>query len=320
MVALASGVFLLAVICAGLMGYAIQRGATCTVAAVGEIVEQGTTKRLIALLEAALWVAGGIAVASTAGVLPMLPAGFALSGWTVLGGVLLGLGAYINGACLFGALARLGSGDWAYVLAPLGFYVGLISFTPLFHMEVSHSIPTMVPQVAKPFATGFAALFVGYALWRLWKIFSRTSAQEPALRRIWMPHEATILIGVTFVILLTTVGAWTYTDLLFDISQHKVRGVEWRSLLFAALFAGAVVGGLTAGRFKLLSFRATALVRCFAGGTLMGWGGALTPGGNDWLILVGLPLFWPYAWVSVIAMCGTIYAALQIERGLKPSV
>ncbi len=108
MVAQASLTLVLAALCAGLMGYAIQRGATCTVAAVGEIVENRSAHRLVALAEAALWVAGGLLVGRQVGLVMHLPSGFAPSGWTLAGGALLGLGAWLNRACVFGAIARLG--------------------------------------------------------------------------------------------------------------------------------------------------------------------------------------------------------------------
>ena len=41
-IVIASLVFVVAALCAGVMGYAIQRGATCTVAAVDEVVTQRT--------------------------------------------------------------------------------------------------------------------------------------------------------------------------------------------------------------------------------------------------------------------------------------
>ena len=47
---------------------------------------------------------------------------------------------------------------------------------------------------------------------------------------------------------------------------------------------------------------------------MMGWGSLLIPGGNDGLILVGMPLFWPYAWVAFVTMCMTIGIALVVER------
>ena len=45
-------ILLLAAACAMFMGFAIQRGATCTVAAVDEIVTHQTAQRLSAMLEA----------------------------------------------------------------------------------------------------------------------------------------------------------------------------------------------------------------------------------------------------------------------------
>src|SRR5512139_3135431 len=112
---------------AAVMGFAIQRGATCTVAAVDEVLTKRTTRRLASLVEASLWVAGGLLVAQTLGVLPRMPAGYALSGWTIAGGVLLGLGAFVDRACVFGAIARLGSGEWAYALTPVGYWLGCLT-------------------------------------------------------------------------------------------------------------------------------------------------------------------------------------------------
>ncbi len=48
----------------------------------------------------------------------------------------------------------------------------------------------------------------------------------------------------------------------------------------------------------------------------MGWGTLLIPGGNDGLILVGMPLLWPYAWVAFLTMCITIGLALVVERDI----
>jgi toxin CptA len=56
------------------------------------------------------------------------------------------------------------------------------------------------------------------------------------------------------------------------------------------------------------------LMRCFAGGAVMGWGSLLIPGSNDGLILVGMPLLWPYAWLAFASMCATIGTALAIAR------
>jgi hypothetical protein len=112
--------FAVAAICAGLMGSAIQRGATCTVAAMDEVVRKRAFSRLGSMLEASLWVLGGLLIAQAFHALPRMPAGYAVTWSTILGGALLGVGAFVNGACVFGAIARLGSGEWAYLLTPIG--------------------------------------------------------------------------------------------------------------------------------------------------------------------------------------------------------
>ncbi|HSB22715.1 MAG TPA: YeeE/YedE thiosulfate transporter family protein, partial [Burkholderiaceae bacterium] len=102
---LISAAVVVAAACAGLMGFAIQRGATCTVAAVDELLSKRRATRLIAMLEASLWVAGGLALATLLGVLPAMPAAYPVSTWVFIGGALLGFGAWLNGACVFGAIA-----------------------------------------------------------------------------------------------------------------------------------------------------------------------------------------------------------------------
>ena len=67
--------FLLAVLAGGAMGFAIQRGGTCTVAAVEEVLSQRRAHRLAAMLEASLWVTGGLAIAQLLHVAGSMPGG-----------------------------------------------------------------------------------------------------------------------------------------------------------------------------------------------------------------------------------------------------
>ena len=309
MVALASLAFLLAAVCAGLMGYAIQRGATCTVAAIGEIAEQSTARRLIALAEAALWVAGCLLIARWIGFIPTLPGGFAVTGWTVAGGALLGVGAYINRACVFGAIARLGSGDWSYVLTPIGFFAGAASMMLTFGtiMPIPVRTETLLPDWV-------AIVFALYAVWRIIGILRRIRSERRVAKHVWAPHEATLIIGITFVIMLLSVGAWAYTDLLSRLAMGMSDNADWRAILFVALLVGATLGGWTAGRLSSRLPTFSGIARCFTGGMLMGWGSALIPGGNDGLILVGMPLLQPHAWVAIISMCATIWIAFKVEK------
>jgi uncharacterized membrane protein YedE/YeeE len=308
-IALISLAFAAAALCAVLMGFAIQRGATCTVAAVDEVLSKGRGQRLLALAEASLWVAGGLLVAQALHILPAMPAGYAPGVWTVAGGVLLGLGAWLNRACVFGAIARLGSGEWAYALTPAGFYVGCLSVWPLFGQPAAKRLAQASPVLQAPAV--LALLFLVFVAWRLWQL-ARTPGGWRA--RIWAPHQATIVIGISFFVMLMLVGAWAYTDVLSELARGMAGSLPARALLLLALLGGAAWGGWTAGRWRATPPTWAQLARCFGGGVLMGWGSLLIPGGNDGLILVGMPLLWPYAWLAFASMCGAIATAQLLQR------
>lgn len=296
--------------CALLMGAAIQRGATCTVAAVGELVEQRSASRLRSLLEASLWVAAGLLMLRGLPLpQPALPAPFALTGWTLAGAALLGLGAFVNQACVFGAIARLGNGEWAYLATPLGFYLGCASVDGLFAAARPQALPAGSPLWLAP-----AALGVGLSLLAAWRLLARR--QRPG----WTPHVATVAIGLSFLALLLLEGAWAYTDALAELARGMSMRSGTRAGLFACLLAGAMLGGWRAGLWRARPPTATRLLRCLAGGLLMGWGSLLTPGGNDGLVLLGLPLLWPYAWAAFATMCAVIaLASLATTRAFRPA-
>jgi uncharacterized membrane protein YedE/YeeE len=304
----------LALLCVFTMGFAIQRGGTCTVAAVDELLSSRRAKRLGALLEASLWVAGGLALASLLGIAGSMPGGFAIDRFTVIGAVLLGLGAWVNRACVFGAIARLGSGEWAYVLSPLGFFVGCWGVGRVFARPAVVAAPAALPLLQ--FSSVVAPLFVVFAAWRLLRI-SGSGHTWP--ERVWSPHRATLVIGVTFVITLLAAGRWAYTDVLADLAQGHAGMLGLPTLLLLALLAGAICGGWTAGRFRSVPISAAQLLRCFVGGLLMGWGSLLIPGSNDGLILIGIPLLQPHAWLAFATMVFSIAAALLLSAGRRPA-
>lgn len=315
MVPIASPAFLLATVCAALMGFAIQRGATCTVAAVGEVVHKGSAYRIIALAEASLWVTGGLLIALALGYLPRLPGGYAFGYWTLAGAILLGLGAFINQACVFGAIARLGSGQWAFALTPAGFYLGALSAPILFDDLMPKSLESL--PVGSRLPIWLLPVFVLFVFWRVKAISRRASSLgEAEWRRYWAPHESTIMIGIAFVIMLIAVGPWSYMDLLIDLARGMDNNPIWYGLLFLALLLGAVTGGWVAGDLSWRAQSITAIARCIVGGIVMGWGSLLVPGSNDGLLLVGMPLLWPYAWISVLTMCMVIWLAFKLELRL----
>ena len=307
----------LALLAAGTMGFAIQRGATCTVAAVEEIVNQRSGRKLLAMLEAALWVAVGLGLAQRLHWLASLPSGYPLTMWTLPGAVLLGFGAWVNKACVFGAVARLGSGEWAYAATPLGYYFGCLSVEAVFPAAAPPGLSSdMLMSLAASGALVPWLALIGWRCHGLLRARGRTpvaTATRIARAAVWSPHGATVIIGLMFLATIVLAGTWAYTDVLAGLAHGMTKALHTGAAMAAALVAGAMIGGYTAGCMRWHGVPAIAVVRCLAGGILMAWGSLLIPGGNDGLILIGMPLLWPYAWAAFLTM-GLTVAVAQTTR------
>lgn len=308
--------FALALICATVMGFAIQRGGTCTVAAVEEWLTARRLSRLLAIVEASVWVSGGLLIARQFGAHFVLPPAQALTVWTLVGAALLGLGALVNGACVFGAVARLGSGEWAYAATPVGFFAGCVSANAGF----SRVPPTLNSEWSSLLLDAPAWLAWLFALFAVIRIALSLRPREGHILgkavagRVWSPHAATIVIGIAYLSMLLLAGAWAYTDVLAELARGMAAGVSVRTLLAVALLLGAVLGGGLGGQWRREAPAPIAIGRAFAGGVLMAWGSLLIPGSNDGLVLLGMPLLLLHAWVAFATMCVVIALGLRLVQ------
>jgi toxin CptA len=299
----------------GVMGYAIQRGATCMVAAVGEILTVRKFRRLTAMIEASFWVLGGLLIGNALSLAGPMPPGYQVSLWTIAGAALLGLGAALNKACVFGAIARFGAGDWSYIATPVGFYLGC-------RLVQSPLLSVMTVQVAEPSVvlTAPAWAAIPIVLWMLYRTGDPLSrhwhAPEKLVAGLWSPHTATLVIGITYLLLLWLLGPWAYTDFLAELARGGMPETARRAVLLLALLGGAFWGGWTASSFRPIGITARGIARSLTGGAMMGVGSLAIPGGNDGLILTGMPLLWPHAWIALATMCLSIAAYLSAERFL----
>jgi Sulphur transport len=237
-----------------------------------------------------------------------------LSGYTIFGGLMLGLGAYVNGACVFGSVARLGSGEAGFLVTPLGFFLGIKLFEGAVAFQPMRLSQTAIGAVQLPFL--LLAAFSLYALARLfriaWTALRRARPQNAVAP--WDPHEATLVIGLTFAVMLLAVGRWTYPELLSDLALGELSGTVWRSALFVALLCGARLGGLVHGKIGWVSPTTRRIATCLVGGAMMGIGSASVPGGNDGLVLIGLPFLMPYALVALATMVVAIGLTIWGQR------
>jgi toxin CptA len=125
------------------------------------------------------------------------------------------------------------------------------------------------------------------------------------------------VIAFANVALLVLVFAWPYTTLLVDVAFMRGMDVALRTMIVLVFLAGALYGAASARRFKLRGGGWRDAGQRFGGGVLMGFGAALIPGGNDGLVLMGLPLLQPAAFAAYGAMIAVIAAGFAVEPRVR---
>lgn len=291
------------------MGVAIQRGNTCTVVAFDDIVHRRSWDRLLAIVFSWFWVAGGLTLLSlTTGLHPAAKV-VPVTAWSAVGGVILGVGAVVNGACTTGTIARIGSGEYAFGLTVLGFFAGCLIAPRLFGRgATTHAGSAPTTTVLDHPAIALLGLLVVAGLTARRLIWGQHESFREFLRHAWDPRTATLIIATLFVAAVQISGAWAYTDMLGDISKHMDDHVLSQLPLLVALLAGAIVAGRSLRGTKLIGPLAPRAIRCTIGGLIMGVGFSVAPGAFDGLTLLGQPLLLPYAWVVM----GTSYLSVLL--------
>lgn len=164
-------------------------------------------------------------------------------------------------------------------------------------------------------ATAAALILVRIAL--AWRSAGFTGPLETAVI-LGRPWPATVVIGITYAAAFVLVGGdWTWMDAFNALPRGDVMDLDWRAMLFAALVAGALIGGASAGRLKFEPPRTAAFLACLAGGALMAAGSLLIPGYNDGLILFGAPLLLSHAIVALASMATTVAMAIWLEARIR---
>ncbi len=263
------------------LGFAINHGSICTVIATRELVSEKRPARFIALVECAVWAALVYAILETS---PTMQQGWSPLGYLVPAAMLFGIGTYVNGACVFGAVGHFGNGDIDFGFAFLGifavFYIdsllGLLPDQP----PISASLP-LGPVLLAIALLAILALRLGLSL-----------RSESNFRRLTLSMGA---IGITFTILAVLAPGFSITASVGSIVSIPVAGV----VISVCMFGGSLVSArFRKRRFMLKWPTIKTIVRRTLGGILMGLGALLIPGGNDTLLMIGFPMG---AWQAALA-------------------
>jgi toxin CptA len=312
-----AGTLAMPMLCAAVMGFAIQRGSTCSVAAMEEAVLERKFSRLLALLEAAAWVAGLLLAAHVAWGVDQAPSDYHVSWLTAVGGILFGLGAFLNGGCAIGTIVGVANGNSNYLFTLAGMFGGYVSHRAIDRMFTARDAHEPYAfAIATPLLLGFGVLFC----WRLWhgyRFVRSHGALHRALRQAWVPHTAVSVTATAFVISAILFRPWAYTELLQDVALGTGAMHTERAILLVTLFGGALVAGITMERWRPVRPTLATATRCAIGGAVMAWASMLIPGQNEVLLLYAMPMLRPYAWIASAFMLATIALLIVLSQRLQ---
>jgi uncharacterized membrane protein YedE/YeeE len=319
------GALILASALAAILGFAAHRASVCTVRGVAEVISSRTGHMLTSIGKSVLWV-----IAVTIPVFLLMPAAGAnltwwpLTGAAVLGGFAFGMGAAINGACAYSTMARLVDGEGGMLVTVGALAFGVLWFGALVDGHwLERPVPTPAPAGslnAWMLAIGSALVLWGvYEAARLWRTRpAGVRIRDLALSPKYRLSSAAMLIGVTGGAIFLIYGSASYTGTVQQLVEAS-RGMQGfpateRWVLLVAALTGMLLSTLQRGSFRLDWRPRRIWLRNVCGGLLMGLGVALTPGGNDALVLYGIPSLSPHALPAFLAMVAGIALGLSAMR------
>ena len=176
---------LIAITTAFFVGFAMKRSGLCTYAAVLQIVKQRRFSRLLDFLGVAAWATIIVVLFSW-----WLPTRVMLSGHhdqmilSLFGGLLLGLGAYINRGCVFGTFVQLVSGNLTYLATLAGMSAGIF-FSYEILVDITPEI-TQTSWVKKFEHIRFSWLFIAglFGVAMLFQVHSSNAKDKSIIMRM----------------------------------------------------------------------------------------------------------------------------------------
>ena len=313
----------LALVCAGLVGFTIQRGGICLVGAVEDIIHKGQWRTARGIVVAVAAAAAVYALLHLTTGVELYPITLPLGAEVVVGGVLLGIGACVNGACTLGSIARFGSGQWSFAAMPVGLFIGCLTANDVLPhpwltepvRRAPHGADHLAPFVATAGVLALVWFVVRHRHWR-----PSVPLTEAVFHRRWNQAATTLVLIGLWVTLTQLVGPWAYPDLTFDLSTGHPHRVALVVSLTLATFTIAVVAGRTGRNWSPVRVRSSDLVRRLVGGFILGFGIRMLTRGNGSLTLIGLPLLVGDAIVAMLCLSVTISLIVWATRNARFSV
>lgn len=303
-----------------LLGFAAHRAGLCTVKAVAEVLTARRAHFLWSFIKSALWVIGLTSLAAA------IPIDAGLRHWpasfvSVMGGILFGIGAGLNGGCTFSTLSRTVDGSPHALAAVLMWPVGILAGLTLMP-DVHGEAPGTVPAGQTPL---WLSVPIGLVLLRELVLLGRRMRRAGSVRRflgapVYTLSAAAALLGGANAVLLLSTGPWSFTGtLLCAMETHTMARCSSPTvplLVLVAALSGMALSSWQRSSFRLQRPEPRQMARHAAGGMLMGVGAVYIPGGNDGLILFGIPSLSPHAIPAYLGILAGIAAVLMTVRAM----
>ncbi len=291
------------------IGYAALRTSVCMVMAAREIVISHRANRLTGFLLAAACSALAMAASMALGRDPFtMISGYPVSGAAIAGGALFAVGAAVNGRCAMGTLAALASGELRHIATLIGMIVAAGLATPIVHnviasMAAAPSTPSLLIH-SPVLVTASGALIITILL----SVLLSRNLRRARTPKLWSPLVAMSLIGVASGMLFAIDQQWPYTSLITALAAGETADAARRIGLAMTLLAAMTVSAWSGGIVRLNFGTAQKWVGATLGGLLMGVGASLVPGGNDAMLMTGVPLLLPNLIIAYISMIVVLVA------------
>ena len=281
------------------LGFALSRASTCTVAATTRWVMTGKFDWLVGIIIAVCWSAVTLLVLGA--IFPgqiNAPSIVPINLTLFLASIVMGVGAFLNRGCFIGTIGRISSGELMYLMT----FVGLVAARLLgeqeilndnFNPELSSNLLAIQPKVFWGAVFLFCAVFI-YSCVRI-------------IRRRQRAIIALSVMGVFAALTFVSNPAWSYEDLIGNIVSGRGFSDNYLSeFTVLALFTGAIASSVFNGKFAFRIPSLAGMMMSFSGGLLMGLGAKFVPGGNDTLLLWTIPNIAIHGFVAYATMVATV--------------
>lgn len=306
-------VFTVSLICAFGVGFSAQRGSLCVVSGIADVVDRRSPRVFMSFFRIGVWVTllsspiCWLFVAAH----PLMT--YSLSLLTVVGGLLFGIGAALNGGCSFGTLIRFAAGDLTFIGSFAGMAAGIWSRGRM--SMLTAPMPNGPSVLAHPSRLGVLVVCLA-ALFSIHELALLPQRKRPGS---WSPEQAAAVIGLCSGLIYTLNGTWFYTiafdHLIYVEGARELHGLQLTAVTIATLAGGAI--SATSNQTFHLRFRWQALPLHIIGGAAMGFGTTLIPGGNAVLVLNAFPALSSHAVPAYFSLIVGAAIALFVSRSLR---